>query len=716
MPSALPWCQPAGNRRIFLTFFGANLQTREKALMSDDDDFKPKLGKPRSRGSKAGRKFLHQVLVASNLARGGVGRSNFSGSRIGRGAGVGRVLASRDRYAAFRQRRVIIKSRIIKLVGKGMGGAKAHLRYIQRDGVTREGEPGQLYNALENEADGKTFLDRADGDRHQFRFIVAPEDGADYEDLKPLTRRLMARMEEDLGTRLDWVAVDHFNTGHPHTHILLRGRDDKGHDLIIARDYITAGMRERAAELVSLDLGPRTDREIENRLRHEVEQERLTSIDRRLIREMDENGIVSAIDRNAFQQTLRAGRLKKLARLGLAEELRPGGWRLEEGLEDTLRRMGERGDIIKTLHREMGDRDIARSPADYAIHDPTDPHTKPVTGRVVARGLSDEINDRHYLIVDATDGRTHYIDIGKGEATEPLPDGSIVRVTPKSIEPRKVDRTIAEIAAANGGRYNIDIHLKHDPRATESFAETHVRRLEAIRRTTGKIDREPNGTWIITPDHLDRVTEYERGQAKTAPVLVEKLSHLTLDQQVGSDGATWLDRELIADTSEAPRDSGFGRELREAQSRRRQWLIAEGLAREGEEWSASAGEKSQWDFSNDERPELKRRAGGGKTIYRADMLDTLRRRELTRVAGQLSEQLGLTYAETRQGELVEGTLRRAAELASGKYAVIEKSREFTLVPWRPVLDRHIGQHVSGIMRADSISWTIGRQRGGPSIS
>jgi len=652
--------------------------------MADDDDFKPKLGKIRSRGSKSGRKFLHKVLAASNLARGGGGgRSNFSGSRIGRGAGVGRVLASRDRYAAFRQRRVIIKSRIVKLAGKGMNGARAHLRYIQRDGVTREGEPGRLYNALEVEADGKAFLERGDGDRHQFRFIVAPEDGIEYEDLKPLTRRLMTQMEEDLGVRLDWVAVDHFNTGHPHTHIMLRGRDDKGHDLIIARDYITTGMRERAAEIVSLDLGPRTDREIENRLRHEVEQERLTSIDRRLMREMNEHGIVSATDRNSFQQTLRAGRLKKLARLGLAEELRPGEWRLEAGLEDTLRRIGERGDIIKTLHREMAGKDIARSPADYVIHDPADPHTKPVTGRVMARGLSDEINDRHYLIVDGLDGRARYIDIGKGEATEPMPEGSIIRVTPKSLEPRKVDRTVTEIAAANGGRYNIDIHLKHDPRATESFAETHVRRLEAIRRATGTTEREPNGTWIITPDHLDRVTEYERGRAKAVPVIVEKLSHLSLDQQVGSDGATWLDRELIADTFEPTRDSGFGRELRDAQSRRRQWLIAEGLARQEQ----------------------------GRTIYRANMLTTLRRRELTRVAGQLSEQLGLAYVETRHGEPVEGTLRRAVELASGKYAVIEKSREFTLVPWRPVLDRHIGQHISGVKRGDSISWTIGRQRG-----
>src|SRR5690606_37722229 len=179
-------------------------------------------------------------------------------------------------------------------------------------------------------------------------------------------------------------------------------------DLIIARDYITTGMRERAAEIVSLDFGPRSDFEIEDRLRREVEQERLTSIDRRLIRNMDEAGLVAATDCDALQQSLRAGRLQKLRRLGLAEELRPGQWRLEGGLEDALRRMGERGDIIKTMHREMARQDIARSPGDYAILDPGDPTANPVVGRVVARGLSDELHDRHYLIVDGVDGRTDY--------------------------------------------------------------------------------------------------------------------------------------------------------------------------------------------------------------------------------------------------------------------------------------------------------------------
>lgn len=106
----------------------------------------------------------------------------------------------------------------------------------------------------------------------------------------------------------------------------------------------------------------------------------------------------------------------------------------------------------------------------------------------------------------------------------------------------------------------------------------------------------------------------------------------------------------------------------------------------------------------------------GRVIFRASLLETLRRRELSRVAGQLSDELGLRYAEARSGERVEGVYRRPIELASGRFALIEKSREFTLVPWRPVLERHVGKHVSGIMRGDSINWTIGRQRGGPSIS
>jgi type IV secretory pathway VirD2 relaxase len=403
--------------------------------MATEDRFEPKLGKMRALGSKRGRKYLHQVLQAANLAGTGLSKGgSFHGNRIGRGAGVGRVLASRDRFAAYRQRRVIIKSRIVKLAGKAAAGARAHLRYVQRDGVTREGQAGQLYGPEQDSIDGKAFLERGEADRHQFRFIVSPEDGAEYEELKSLTRRFMARVEEDLGTKLDWVATDHFNTGHPHTHIMLRGKDERGRDLIIARDYMATGMRERAAEIVQLDLGPRTDVEIERRLAREVEQERLTSLDRRLLRSVDAEGLVSAADHDPFRQTLQVGRLRKLEHLGLAEPTGTGRWRLPHDLEETLRRMAERGDIIKTMHREMTARGMARAPAELALFDPTAADQRPVIGRVVTRGLSDELNDRHYLIVDGVDGRAHYVDVGRGETMEPIPEGAVVR-----IEARRTD-------------------------------------------------------------------------------------------------------------------------------------------------------------------------------------------------------------------------------------------------------------------------------------
>jgi type IV secretory pathway VirD2 relaxase len=654
--------------------------------MARDEDFEPRLGRQRS---PHGRSYLHRVLRASNLAGGNLGRRSGKvyGSRIGVGAGVGRVLAARDRFAAYRQRRVMVKFSYKNLGGKGLAAATDHLRYIQRDGVTRESERGALYSADQDRTDGKAFMARAEDekDKRQFRFIVSAEDAAEYDDLKPFVRRLMARMEEDLGTKLDWVAADHYNTGHPHTHIVVRGRNDRGHDLLIAREYLTHGIRERAAELVSLDLGPRTDLEIESRLRREVEQERLTSIDRRLIRDMDASRVVSSSTRDPFQQAVRAGRLQKLGRLGLAQEIAPGRWQLAAGLDDTLRRMGERGDIIRTMQRTISDKGLARAAGDYAIYDPAGGQA--ITGRLVERGLSDELRDRHYLIIDGLDGRTHYVDAGRPEGMGSAPTGAILEIVPQRAEPRPVDRTVAQIAAAHGGRYSVDIHLQHDPSATATFAETHIRRLEAMRRARTGLDREPDGTWIIGPDHLDRAQAFEERRVEASPVAVRTLTTLPLEQQVGTVGATWLDRRLVSG-AEVSRDSGFGGEVREAQTRRRQWLIAEGLAQET----------------------------AGQITYRPDMLTVLRQRELTRVGRQLAQDAGLAYAEARNGQRIEGNYRRAVDLASGRFAVIETARELSLVPWRPVLERHIGKQVSGIMRDDAINWTIGRSRSGPSIT
>jgi len=648
-----------------------------------DDDFELWLGR-----ISADRAFSHQVRKAVNLAGKSVRTSTararrFDGSRIGRGAGLGRLLSTSDRFAGFRSRRVVVKARFVKLAGKGAKSAAAHMRYLQRDGTTREGKRGTLYGPTNDVAEGNEFLARGAGDRHQFRFIVAPEDGAHYEDLKPLVRRWMSQAEHDLGTKLDWVAVDHFNTGHPHSHVLLRGVDDGGKDLIIAREYISHGLAARAAELVNLDLGPRTDREIFEGRQREIAQERFTGIDRRLLLARDGEGLVSSWHRDSIEQSLLAARLGTLTRMGLASEEGRGRYRLAEDLEETLRTMGRRGDIIAEMHDQLKLRAPDVPPQDYAIYDPTE--GKPLVGRVVARGLADEHADRHYMIVAATDGRSHYVELGSRPLSEMLDSPEIVRISPVVPAVRDVDRTVAEVAAANGGIYSIDNHLRHDTTATMRFAEAHVRRLEAMRRNAGVAERLADGSWKIVADHLDRALEFERRAAAGRPVEIEALSELPIDQLPRHNGVTWLDEQQVAQEPEQL-ERGFGAQVRQAIALRRQWLIEQGLA-----WRED-----------------------DTVHFRSGMMGELRQRELRQVAGQLSKELGLEYAEHRGGA-IEGVYRKAVQVGSAKFAVIEKSREFTLVPWRPVLEKQIGRTVSGIDRAGTISWTFGRQRSGPEI-
>jgi hypothetical protein len=161
-----------------------------------DDEFKPRIGRIRVRGTsgKRAKKFLGRVVAAT--ARAGastrVRTRRFDGSRIGRGASIGRVVRSGDRHAGSRTRRVVIKARLVKLGTKGVSASRAHLRYIQRDSATPDGAPGGLYSADREVADGAAFVERGNGDRHQFRFIVSAEDGDQYPDLKPFVRRLIA--------------------------------------------------------------------------------------------------------------------------------------------------------------------------------------------------------------------------------------------------------------------------------------------------------------------------------------------------------------------------------------------------------------------------------------------------------------------------------------------------------------------------------------------
>ncbi len=575
---------------------------RERLMKPSDDEIRIRPGRVRSRGDASGKRFVSQVLRATKKA-GGVSRRIASSSRsstFGRGRSAS-LRAVRGLNA--RTRLVTVKVRVVRH-GTRAAPLATHVAYLQRDGVTKDGAAGRLFSGERGEADGRAFAERCVDDRHHFRFIVSPEDAAEMADLKAFTRDLMANAEQDLGTRLDWVAVEHHNTEHPHVHVLVRGRIDDGADLVISRDYITEGMRSRAQALVTIELGPRTDLEMRRSLGAQVDAERWTPLDLSLARRAaDNDGVVDLRPDGAVQPDAahhaRIGRMQKLERLGLATPAGSAQWTLSLEVESSLRALGERDDIIKRLHRALGE----RSPSEWVIAG--EAVERLPLGKLVARGLDDELKGTAYAIVDGVDGRAHHIRLPDLDATSDAAPGAVVELR------RFTDA---------GGRERVALAVRSD---------------------------------------------------------------LGVEAQATSQGATWLDRRLIAREPAPLSVNGYGADVRAALDRRTEHLVSEGLARRQ----------------------------GQRVLFARDLLDTLRQRELGAAGERIAAETGLPARTAADGEHVAGVYRQRVTLASGRFAMIDDGLGFSLVPWTPTMDRHFGRQVSGVATTTGVNWTMGHKRG-----
>ena len=507
------------------------------------------------------------------------------------------------------QRRVTVMARIARHKGAHYRAAPLakHITYLERDGVSRDGRDASMFDAQTDRADRDAFAGRCEDDRHHFRFIVSPEDAGDMEDLRSFTRELMADAAKDLGTELDWVAVDHWNTDNPHIHVLVRGVASDGTDLVIDRGYISEGLRFRAEERVTLELGPRTELDIRTALEREVDAERWTSLDRQLERlGQDTAGLVDLRpggDADPEMRRLLLGRAAKLEQLGLAAREGPAVWALEPGAETTLRDLSVRNDIIKTMHNAMS-RDGGRFDVSaLALHQ--DVPSEPVIGRLVERGLHDELTGSAYAIVDGVDGRTHHLRFHDMEMTGDAKAGSIVELR----------------------------------------------------------------SWEDAKGH-DRLSLATR-------------SDIPLEAQIKAPGATWLDRQLVARDPVAT-GNGFGREVRDALDARASHLETQGLARRQ----------------------------GQRVILAQDLVGTLKNQELTAATQAIAARTGLEHKPSGAGDYVSGIYRERVTLSTGRFAMIDEGLGFQLVPWRPALDQHLGQHITGTMSpGGSVDWALGRGRG-----
>ncbi|HVR58419.1 MAG TPA: DUF3363 domain-containing protein [Pseudolabrys sp.] len=571
--------------------------------MSRNDDFRIRPGRIRSTRAPKAKSFLAQALRAAQkaggLPRGGVKRGGSFGRGRAASLAASRLLNNRARGA-------MIKARVVRRM-RSPGALRAHIGYLKRDGVTRDGLPGKLFDAASDDADGRAFVERCDDDRHHFRFIVSPDDAGELESLRSFTRELMDQASRDLGTRLDWVAVDHWNTEHPHIHILVRGRSDDGSDLVISRDYIGSGMRARAGDLVTRELGPRSELEVRRGLEAEVSAERWSRLDRVLTREAGRaEGVVNLrpgqdAGRDPLRE-IRIGRMRTLERLKLAEPAGSARWVLAADAEQRLRALGERGDIIKRLHKSLARDGASRSSSSWALEG--EAHGERVTGRLIARGLDDELKGTAFAVVDGIDGRVHHLKLPDLDTAGDGPIGGIVEL--RRFEDAK-------------GRQRIALAVRSD---------------------------------------------------------------LNLDQQVAAEGATWLDRRLVAREPADLSYSGFGAEVRVALDRRMDALAGWGLLRRD----------------------------GGQIKLGRNLIGALRNRELDTVGRHLAEETGLAHIPAESGEPISGVYRRRLSLASGRFAMIDNGLGFQLVPWIPSLERELGRHVNGLAGPGGIDWRFGRKR------
>lgn len=439
-------------------------------------------------------------------------------------------------------RRVVVKAHFVRMAGAGRKLAALHLAYIERDGVNRDGSAGVLYGSTAGFSRDQ-LVEEMPAERRQFRFIVSPEDAGEL-DLQAYTRALVAQMEADLGRRLIWGAVDHWDTDNPHSHVVVRGVDVDGRDLTIDGEYLKRGLRWRAQNLATRELGLRSDQELADLRLRETVQERVTSLDRYLAPLVEVTGRLSlkGVASQSTPLALCLARLETLARLQLASRASASEWVLASGWMEALKELGERNDIIKRMHQAVG-----ASPRLVIVD--AEQTFQPFEGVVRRKGLHDELTGEMFAVVDTIGDAPRYVRLPPASFEE-VREGDIVRVTGEEVRwVKSADRALQEIAGRHGGVYDPAIHrsdLDRLPRApgaptASELVEGNERRLARLKRY-GLVAAMPGGRWRVPPDLVRQLEARERTHAQRR-VRIQVVAP-NLREQIPYPGPTWLDRQV----------------------------------------------------------------------------------------------------------------------------------------------------------------------------
>ncbi len=219
-------------------------------------------------------------------------------------------------------------------------------------------------------------------------------------------------------------------------------------------------------------------------------------------------------------RTLLLGRLQMLERMGLARAIGPAQWLLAEEAGPSLRELRIRGDIIPTMQRALSAQGQERTPTDLSISDAPITSEQTVIGRIVEKGLDDELKGSADLVVDGVDGRSHYLRLAILMRSQMYRRAGSSRSDER--RGRRSDRTIARLAKALHGTYDPKRHRLEIAHANssdpEALVKAHVRRLEALRRGDRIVERLADGRWKIPEEYLYRARAYVRATVGTGVV------------------------------------------------------------------------------------------------------------------------------------------------------------------------------------------------------
>lgn len=652
----------------------------DRAADSGSPALRVRVSKGRQAGAGAGGGELVRQVKAAMRRAGGRGAGMSKGLRLaGRGAGVGTLQSGRSQ-------RVMVKARVVAIPRSGGKAAvMRYLGYIEREGGAPDGGVSTRFGA-----DGTTdeqaldaFAERCAGDRHSFRLIVSPEHGAAM-DLEAHTRSLMGQMERDLGTRLDWVAAVHHDTDNPHVHIIVRGVDDRGGDLVIHKDYISHGIRARASELATRELGYRTDLDVVRSQQHAVHRQQWTGIDAELVREQaasPHNRLDFArVPASPFAKARREIKLQRLAVLrdhGLAEQVAPGRWRIADDAREVLQSMSTETARMALFKPHMEQ----EGAADYVLHDKESLKGRPVSGIVLDRGLANPLSGTEYILVGGFDGKIHYTTVGhysERHLTHRARVGDTVTlsvVTPSAAG--AADRNV--LKRLKGGIYDPAAHVaevtdwKGDALARlqatpESYVDAHCKRLDAL-AGRGHVEALADGRYRVPADLVERLQAdpaLNRDRQGVVRLDVEARGPLSANARVIAQ--SFMDGELEAGTV------GW---LREERVTRSQAMLLEAL-----------------EARTDRLEELKlvERSVDGVVELKAGYREALRAGELAEANARLAESFGQPV-NLDVARRFEGRVTKLEQLPSGPHAVIVDRDTFALVPAKHGLDRMLGREV-----------------------